>query len=78
MGFGTNPNWRVIAYNGEPMVLGFSTLDGVEGINDVRRLEASDGKIARIRCYCFCPDTRRAIGEALGLPALKRRYRSPP
>jgi RNA polymerase sigma-70 factor (ECF subfamily) len=77
-GFGANPNWRVIEFDGEPMVLGFRTLDGVEGINEVHRLEVSDGKIARIRCYCFCPDTLRAIGEALGLPALRRRYRSPP
>jgi RNA polymerase sigma-70 factor (ECF subfamily) len=77
-GFGANPNWRVIEYDGEPMVLGLRTLDGVEGINEVHRLEVSDGKIARIRCYCFCPDTLRAIGDELGLPALKRRYRSPP
>lgn len=77
-GFGTNPNWRVIEYHGEPMVLGFRTLDGAEGINEVHRLEVSDGKIARIRCYCFCPDTLRALGAELGLPALKRRYRSPP
>jgi RNA polymerase sigma-70 factor, ECF subfamily len=77
IGFGSNPNWRVVEYDGEPMVLGFRTLDGYEGINEVHRLETSDGKIARIRCYCFCPDTLRAIGEALGLPALRRRYRSP-
>jgi hypothetical protein len=76
-GFGANPN-GVIEYGGEPMVLGFRTLDGMEGINEVHRLDVSDGKIARIRCYCFCPDTLRAIGEALGLPVLKRRYRSPP
>lgn len=29
-GFGTNPNWRVVDYDGEPIVLGFRTLDSVE------------------------------------------------
>jgi RNA polymerase sigma-70 factor, ECF subfamily len=77
IGFGSNPNWRVVEIDGEPMVLGFRTLDGAEGINEVHRIEVSDGKIARIRCYCFCPDTLRAVGERLGLPALERRYRSP-
>jgi len=77
-GFGTNPNWRVVDYDGEPIVLGFRTLDGYEGVNEVHRLEAEDGVIVRVRCYCFCPDTLRVLGEHLALPALKRRYRSPP
>jgi RNA polymerase sigma-70 factor, ECF subfamily len=77
-GFGTNPNWRVIEYGGEPIVLGFRTLDDREGINEVHRLDVEDGRITRIRCYCFCPDTLRALGDQLGLPALDRRYRSPP
>jgi RNA polymerase sigma-70 factor, ECF subfamily len=77
-GFGTNPNWRVVEYDGEPIVLGFRTLDGCEGLNEVHRLEVEDGVIVRNRCYCFCPDTLRRLGEHLALPALKRRYRSPP
>src|SRR5690606_28502632 len=31
LGFGEHPHWRVVAYRGEPVVLGFRTLDGVEG-----------------------------------------------
>jgi RNA polymerase sigma-70 factor (ECF subfamily) len=77
-GFGTDPNWRVVEYDGEPVVLGFRTLDGTEGLNEVHRLEVEDDRIVHIRCYCFCPDTLRTLGEHLGLPALKRRYRSPP
>jgi RNA polymerase sigma-70 factor (ECF subfamily) len=77
-GFGTNPNWRVVEYDGEPMVLGFRTLDGNEGLNEVHRLEVEDGVIVRVHCYCFCPDTLRVLGEHLGVPALERRYRSPP
>lgn len=77
LGFGENPNWRLVEYLREPMVLGLRTLDGIEGINEVHRLEETDGKITKIRCYCFCPDTLSAIGKELGLNALSRPYRSP-
>jgi RNA polymerase sigma-70 factor (ECF subfamily) len=77
LGFGANPNWRTALYDGEPVALGFRTLDGVEGLNEVHRLEETDGVVTRIRCYCFCPDTLRLVGEHLGIPALARPYRSP-
>jgi len=77
LGFGANPRWETLVYEGEPVALGFRTLDGAEGINEVHRLEEVEGRIARIRCYCFCPDTLRALGDHLGLPALRRPYRSP-
>ena len=77
LGFGENPRWEFTLYLGEPIVLGFRTLNGVEGINEVHRIETLDGKITRIRCYCFCPDTLRAIGTDLGMNALLRPYRSP-
>ena len=77
LGFGENPHWETIVYDGEPMALGYRTLGGVEGINEVHRLEEVDGRIARIRCYCFCPDTLRTLGEHLGIKSLDRRYRSP-
>jgi len=59
------------------VALGFRTLDGVEGLNEVHRLEETDGRITRVRCYCFCPDTLRLVGERLGIPALAPPYRSP-
>jgi RNA polymerase sigma-70 factor (ECF subfamily) len=77
LGFGENPHWELIIYRDEPIVLGFRTLDGVEGINEVHRLEEVDGGIARVRCYCFCPDTLCLLAEDLGLKALNRPYRSP-
>jgi hypothetical protein len=46
-------------------------------LNEIHRIEEADGRIARVRCYCFCPDTLRAVAERLGVPALKRPYRSP-
>jgi RNA polymerase sigma-70 factor (ECF subfamily) len=77
LGFGTNPNWKLATYRDEPIVLGFRTLDGVEGLNEIHRVEELDGRIVRVRCYCFCPDTLATVAEDLGVRALRRPYRSP-
>lgn len=77
MRLGTAPHWRLERYRGEWLVLGMRTYDGVEGLNEVHRIEAAEDRIASIRCYCFCPDTLRMLGEELGLAALDRPYRSP-
>ena len=49
----------------------------MEGLNEVHRLEVSDGLIVRVRTYCFCPETLAAVAEALGCRALPQPYRSP-
>ena len=77
LGFGERPWWKVAEYEGEPMVLGFRTLDGVEGLNEIHRIEALDGRIVRVRTYCFCPETLAVVAEALGCKALPRPHRSP-
>jgi RNA polymerase sigma-70 factor (ECF subfamily) len=77
LGFGLRPNWRAVAYEGEWIVLGLRTLDGVEGLNEVHRLHVGDGRIHRIRCYCFCPETVKVVADQLGIPALWRPHRSP-
>jgi len=78
LGFGENPRWELGEYLGETVVLGFRTLDGIEGLNEVHRLEERDGRIVHVRCYCFCADTLRVVAEHLGLKELpRRRYRSP-
>jgi RNA polymerase sigma-70 factor (ECF subfamily) len=76
-GWGAAPRWELAEYEGEPIVLAFRTLDGVEGLNEIHRLDVSDGVVTRVRCYCFAPDTLRAVAAALGLIALDRPYRSP-
>jgi hypothetical protein len=77
MVLGTDPHWRACDYRGERIVLGFRTFDGVDGLNEVHRIEEIDGKIARIRCYCFAPDTLAEVAQDLGLVALRKPYRSP-
>ena len=77
MVMGTDPHWRTCDYRGERIVLGFRTFDGVDGLNEVHRIDELDGKISRIRCYCFAPDTLAAIADEIGVPAHRKPYRSP-
>lgn len=77
LGFGERPWWKVGEYEGEPIILGFRTLGGLEGLNEIHRLEVLDGLIVRVRTYCFCPETLAVVAEALGCSALRRPYRSP-
>ena len=77
LGFGENPRWEPAVYEGEPVALGFRTLDGFEGLNEVHRLHVVDGAIVRVRCYCFCPDTLKLVAEHMGMRAVRRPYRSP-
>jgi RNA polymerase sigma-70 factor (ECF subfamily) len=77
LGFGTGPRWTLGEYDGEAIVLGFQTLDGGEGLNEIHRIEALGGRIVRIRTYCFCPETLAVVAEAAGCRALPRPYRSP-
>jgi hypothetical protein len=77
LGFGLSPRWRLADYEGETVVLGFRTLDGVEGLNEVHRLEVADGRVECIRCYCFCPETVAALAQDVGVTPLWRPHRSP-
>ena len=62
---------------GEPVVLFVAKHRGREALHSVLRIEERDGQIARIRSYGFCPETIRAVGEALGLPVRTGIYRAP-
>jgi RNA polymerase sigma-70 factor (ECF subfamily) len=64
-------------FEGEPIVLVFRTRWGSEALEAVFRFEEQDGRIARIRIYAFCPETMRAVGEALGVSVLTGLYRAP-
>lgn len=57
LGFGRKPRWELINFEGEWMVLGYRTLNGREGVNEIHRIVAHDGVITRVRIYCFCPDS---------------------
>lgn len=80
LGFGENPWWEVIEYEDEYMVAGYRTLGGIEGLNEIQRLQVVEGRILGIRIYCFCTDTLRVVAESLHKPIVERPitpYRSP-
>ena len=64
-------------FEGEPIVLALSTYKGREALESIFRFDEQDGRIARIRSYAFCPETMRAVGEALGLHVRTGIYRAP-
>jgi len=64
-------------FEGEAIVLGFVTRGGKEAIEQVIRIEEREGRIARLRGYAFCPETMRALGEALGVRVRTGLYRYP-
>jgi RNA polymerase sigma-70 factor (ECF subfamily) len=66
-------------FEGEPIVLIFRTREkwGGEAVEIVVRLQEEDGRVARLHTYGFCPETTRAVAEALGLPVRAGLYRYP-
>src|SRR5437016_1926863 len=66
-----------VDFEGEPIVLLFATRWGSEALEVIFRFEEQEGRIARIRAYGFCPETIRAVGEALGVRVLTGIYRAP-
>jgi RNA polymerase sigma-70 factor, ECF subfamily len=64
-------------FEGEPIMLLLATRWGNEALEVVFRFEEQDGRIARLRAYGFCPETVRAVGDALGRPVLTGLYRAP-
>ena len=77
-GMGGQPRWEAAEYEGEPIAIGFRTLNGVEGLNEIWRFEMGEGGVWKIRLYCFTPDVLVEVAKALGVPALRRPYRSWP
>jgi RNA polymerase sigma-70 factor (ECF subfamily) len=66
-----------VEFEGEPILLALTTRRGREALEAVFRFEERDGRIARIRAYGFCPETMRAVGEALGVRVRTGIYRAP-
>ena len=66
-----------VEFEGEPIALAFRTHKGREALESIYRFEEQDGRIARFRSYAFCPETIRAVGEALGVRVRTGIYRAP-
>ena len=68
---------QLVDFEGEPIILSIAARKGREALTAVFRFEELDGAISRVRAYGFCPDTIRAVGEALGMRVLTGLYRAP-
>jgi RNA polymerase sigma-70 factor (ECF subfamily) len=77
MGFGSNPSWQLFEYEGELLVVGFRELDGDPVLNEAHRFEEAEGRIVRVRSYCFTPETLGVIAEAVGAGVAPKPHRSP-
>ena len=73
------PKWvnRRVIFRGEPIVLGFMPLPDGQRLQDITRFEEEEGKIARIRSYCFSPETAAEIASSLDLTVGWIPYRFP-
>jgi hypothetical protein len=65
--------WRELG--GCRLVLHFA---GDGALQDIVRLEESDGGVSRIVDYCYCPDTLEAVAAELGLTGRTMGYHQPP
>lgn len=61
--------FEVHEFGGEPVVLVFRDHGRGDALEEVWRLEEDDGRVARIRDYCFSPDLVRWVADALDVPA---------
>jgi len=73
------PKWvnEIVAFRGETIVLGFMPPSHGHALQGITRFEEEDGKIARIRSYCFSPETAAEVANELGLKVGWIPYRFP-
>jgi RNA polymerase sigma-70 factor (ECF subfamily) len=54
--------------SGEPIAIGFRTLNGAEGLNEVWRSRWARAGVWKLRLYCFTPDVLVAVARGPRLP----------
>jgi len=58
--------WERREFRGEPLIVQLSRVEGAMVLTSVIRLETEGERVARLRCYTFCPDAMGEVAEALG------------
>jgi RNA polymerase sigma-70 factor (ECF subfamily) len=73
------PKWinRVVEFRGEWVALGLLPSASGGTLQGVNRFEEAEGKVSRIRSYCFAPETIAEVAANLGLQAGNVPYRFP-
>ena len=64
-------------FEAETIVLHLRQDGSRQVLEEVWRMDEEDGKIARIRDYCYCPETLREIATEFGLDVVTHGYRNP-
>jgi len=65
-------------YRGEHIVIHIKRVGQDAVVEEVWRFEEEDGHIARIRDYCYCPETTAEVAAEYGMRAVNHRYQHPP
>jgi hypothetical protein len=68
---------RCALYMNEPVVQLWRTRANGQMFEEIWRLEEVDGRVSRIRDYCFCPETLEAFAEIFNVPVYTCGYRPP-
>jgi RNA polymerase sigma-70 factor, ECF subfamily len=62
---------------GEPLVIHLTGTESDPILEEVWRFEEDEGKIARIKDYCYCPETLTELGAQLNLQVITHGYHGP-
>src|SRR5262249_5248862 len=62
-------------FQGEPLMLSFVPAPDGRRLAAVTRFEERDGRLARVRCYQFTPETVAEVAAVLGLATQPMPYR---
>jgi RNA polymerase sigma-70 factor (ECF subfamily) len=70
--------WERHEFRGEPLIAQLTALRGGDRLTSVIRLETEGDRVARLRCYTFCPDAVREVAAELGVGVGPVFYSFPP
>lgn len=68
---------ETVDYQHEPIVILYRTRNGREAMESMIRLSAADNRISEIRSYSFCPESKQAVADHIGVYVRPGAYRYP-
>jgi len=68
---------KSVLFEGEPVVQLWRTRPDGQTFEEIWRFEEEEGRVSRIRDYCFCPETLKVFSEHFNVPLHTYGYRPP-